>query len=71
MEIDTETITLDNFLKWSGLVETGGQAKMAAQLGQVMVNGKVEKRRSRTIKEGDIIEYQGSVMIVKQAGQEV
>ena len=42
-----------------GLAETGGQAKLLIQSGQVKVNGKVETRRKRKIRAGDVIEVDG------------
>ncbi len=50
------TITLNDALKLSGLAETGGQAKLLIQSGQVKVNGVVETRRKKQLKEGDVIQ---------------
>ncbi len=49
------TIELDSFLKLKGLVGTGGQAKLLIQAGQVRVNGQVETRRKRKLREGDVV----------------
>lgn len=38
IKINTEYIKLDAFLKFAGAVETGGEAKLAIQDGQVKVN---------------------------------
>jgi ribosome-associated protein len=51
-----DTITLNDALKLSGLAETGGQAKLLIQSGQVKVNGVVETRRKKQLKEGDVIQ---------------
>lgn len=48
-------ITLDQFLKHTGIVESGGQAKLAIQDGYVTVNGDLETRRGRKLTPGDII----------------
>ena len=48
-------ITLDQFLKTTGLVGTGGQAKVAIQEGYVTVNGELETRRRRKLSPGDVI----------------
>ncbi|MBN1400911.1 MAG: RNA-binding S4 domain-containing protein [Anaerolineae bacterium] len=48
-----ETIRLDQFLKWMGLVRSGGEAKYLIQDGQVQVNGETETRRSRKLHPGD------------------
>jgi ribosome-associated protein len=54
-----ETITLNDALKLSGLAETGGRAKMLIQSGRVKVNGVVETRRKKQLREGDVIEVNG------------
>ena len=53
------TIHLDQFLKLTGLVGTGGQAKMVIQAGEVLVNGEVETRRRRQLKPGDTVNWAG------------
>ena len=61
----TETIRLDQFLKLTGAVETGGHAKQVIQAGEVLVNGSVETRRRRQLKDGDKVEYAGEEYIVE------
>ena len=39
IKAEEEYIRLDQFLKLSGSIETGGQAKVAIQSGEVTVNG--------------------------------
>ena len=41
MSGDATVIRLDDFLKRSGLVGTGGEAKLRIQSGEVLVNGEV------------------------------
>ncbi len=62
---DTETIRLDQFLKLTGAVETGGHAKQVIQAGEVLVNGCVETRRRRQLRDGDRVEYAGEEYIVE------
>jgi ribosome-associated protein len=50
---------LDQFLKWSGVTDTGGQAKRLVQDGLVRVNGEVETRRGRKLSPGDRVEVTG------------
>ena len=59
-----ETIRLDQFLKWCGLVETGGAAKIAIRSGSVTVNGEVETRRARQLDEGDRVAIANVVHVV-------
>ncbi|MEM8865933.1 MAG: RNA-binding S4 domain-containing protein [Planctomycetota bacterium] len=53
------TIHLDQFLKAQQLVSTGGQAKLVIQGGQVLVNGEVETRRRRQLRQDDVVEFDG------------
>lgn len=71
IEIYTETITLGQFLKWAGLVETGQQAKAIIQEGEVQLNGIVETRRGKTLKTGDIVKLADITLVVVQGEQEV
>lgn len=56
--ISTEFIKLDSFLKFAGLVETGGQAKEVVQAGIVKVNGEVCTMRGKKIRPGDRVEVE-------------
>ncbi len=46
---------LDQFLKWKGIVETGGQAKNLIGEGLITVNNQVETRRGRKLFHGDLV----------------
>ena len=65
-----ETITLNDVLKLSGLADTGGQAKMLIQAGQVLVNGEVETRRKRKLKEGDVVRVGEEEFVLELEGEE-
>jgi len=65
IEITTEFIKLDSLLKFSGLCETGGQAKDAVQAGEVKVNGEVCIMRGKKIRTGDKVEFEGAEIIVQ------
>ncbi|MBQ7129265.1 MAG: S4 domain-containing protein YaaA [Clostridia bacterium] len=56
IKIDTEFIKLDSLLKLSGIVSTGGAAKMFIQNGEVRVNGETCLMRGKKIRSGDRIE---------------
>ncbi|MBU5486406.1 RNA-binding S4 domain-containing protein [Clostridium sp. MSJ-11] len=64
VEITTEIIKLDSFLKWSGIVVNGSDAKIIISEGMVKVNGEVETRRGRKITKGDKIEIENECYIV-------
>ena len=52
-------------MKWAGAVQTGGEAKLLIQSGEVRVNGKPETRRGRKLMEGDRISVMGDRFVVK------
>ncbi len=62
---ESETIRLDQFLKLTGSVPTGGHAKQAIQAGEVQVNGSIEIRRRRQLKDGDVVEFAGEEYVVE------
>lgn len=57
--IVTPEIALGDALKWAGVAQTGGQAKVLIQGGRVLVNGVVEHRRGRRLIPGDRIAVLG------------
>jgi ribosome-associated protein len=59
-----EPIKLDQFLKRNGVVETGGQAKLLIQAGEVRVNGAIETRRGRKLAKGDRVSTMGETFRV-------
>lgn len=62
IEITTEFIKLDSLLKFTGVTETGGQAKDIILSGEVYVNGEQCLMRGKKIKKGDKV-YLGGVEI--------
>ena len=54
--ITTTTIQLDQFLKWAGIVETGGQVKLFIEDGLIFINGIQVHERRKKIQHGDIVE---------------
>ena len=59
------TIKLDSFMKWQHLIDTGGQAKIVIQNGEVQVNGQTETHRGRKLVDGDKVTYSGKTIVVK------
>lgn len=60
IKIKSETIKLDQFLKWANLVATGGEAKSLIQEGKVEVNEEVEYRRGKKLTKGDKVKLKDS-----------
>lgn len=54
-----EPVELHKILKFEGMVQSGGVAKLAIESGDVLVNGEVETRKRKKIVSGDIIEFNG------------
>ena len=59
ISIETEYIKLDSLLKLSGLCETGGEAKLAIEDEEVLVNGEVCTMRGKKLRPGDTVELDG------------
>ena len=57
IQINTDFIKLDAFLKFAALVGTGGEAKYAIGEGLVRVNGEVCTMRGKKIRPGDTVEF--------------
>lgn len=66
--IHTEAIRLQDFLKLSGAVQTGGQAKIAIQNGEAAVNGETCLQRGKKLHPGDTAAFRGEAYRVGRAG---
>lgn len=64
IKINDEFIKLDSLLKFSGLAETGGEAKVLIQSGQVLVNGEVCTMRGKKMRDGDKAQYSDRIVEV-------
>lgn len=69
IKIVTDFIRLDAFLKLSGMVDTGGQAKFVIQRGEVLVNGEPCTMRGKKLRNGDTAEFGGKAFQVEQEPQ--
>lgn len=72
MDVKMETIHLrEDFiklgqaLKAAGLVESGVEAKLVIQDGQVKVNGQVEYQRGKKLVSGDIVEFEDDTIKIE------
>lgn len=57
--IKTRSIRLDQFLKWAGIVSTGGEAKELILSGVVKVNNNKANHRSSELVPGDEVMVEG------------
>lgn len=69
IEITTEYIKLQDLLKFAAAVQTGGEAKVVIQEGDVTVNGEVCTMRGRKLRPGDDVCFQGKHYTVRYAGR--
>lgn len=60
VEIRDEFIKLGQALKLAGLVESGVDAKIVIQNGEVKVNGEVDTRRGKKLVDGDVVSFNGN-----------
>lgn len=65
IKIDGDFIRMDTLMKLSGMVSQGGEAKHLIQDGQVKLNGNICTERSKKIRPGDSIEFNGVKAIVE------
>ena len=62
--ITTEYIKLQDLLKFAAAVQTGGEAKLAVQEGEVSVNGEVCTMRGKKLRPGDVVTFSGQELTV-------
>lgn len=67
VEITTEYIKLESFLKLANAVESGGMAKLVIQEGDVLVNGEACTMRGKKLRDGDTVRFNGETFKVKNA----
>jgi ribosome-associated protein len=60
IEINTEYITLGQFVKLANILESGGMVKAFLQEQGVLVNGEKEHRRGRKLYVNDVVEIEGA-----------
>lgn len=65
VKITTEYITLGQFLKYVGIIDSGFLAKLYLADNFVIVNGEKENRRGRKLYSGYVIEVEGSQFLIK------
>lgn len=59
VSIGGDSIRLGQFLKFAGVLDSGGDVKEAIIDGFVTVNGEVDRRRGRQLQLGDVVAFEG------------
>lgn len=66
IKIRDEFIKLGQVLKAAGLVESGVEAKIVIQNGEVLVNGRSELQRGKKLTGGEVISYNGQEIRIEK-----
>lgn len=69
IKIKDDFIKLGQALKLAGLVESGVDAKVVIQNGQVQVNGRVETQRGKKLMDNDEVCFEGNRFVVRSKGE--
>jgi ribosome-associated protein len=69
VKIQSEFIKLDSFLKFSRALMSGGEAKLAIEDGEVLVNGEVCLMRGKKIRPGDRVSFEGVEYVCEAGGK--
>jgi len=64
--INTEYITLGQFLKLADIISSGGEAKSYLLDAHVLINGEKDNRRGRKLRDNDIVEIDNEKYVIKQ-----
>ncbi|MBO5167851.1 MAG: RNA-binding S4 domain-containing protein [Phascolarctobacterium sp.] len=59
--IDTEYISMDKLLKFSGIADTGGQAFMMVEDGIITLNGVLVTEKRKKVRPGDVVNIDNQV----------
>ncbi len=62
--IKTEFITLGQFLKVADIIQSGGEAKAFLANNEVYINGELDVRRGRKLRENDVIKVDGEEFVI-------
>jgi ribosome-associated protein len=59
IKVNTEFITLGQFLKLADVIQTGGMAKWFLSENDIFINGEQDQRRGRKLRAGDKVQIAG------------
>ena len=67
--INTEYITLGQFLKFADILSNGGEAKSYLACNEVYINDELDVRRGRKLRHGDKVLVEGQEFIIENENQ--
>lgn len=70
LEGGRDMIQLDQLLKATGLVHSGGAAHAAVEAGEVKVDGKPESRKRAKLHAGQKVSFAGVIIKLVEAGED-
>ena len=59
IKIESEYITLGQFLKIADIISSGGEAKTFLACNRILINNEEDNRRGRKLYKDDIVEIDG------------
>jgi len=59
IKIESEYITLGQFLKVADIISSGGEAKTFLACNRILINNEEDNRRGRKLYKDDIVEIDG------------
>lgn len=59
-KLEGDYIPMIQLLKALNLVQTGGEAQIVVEDGEVKYNGQVDYRKRLKVKQGDVVEFRGT-----------
>ncbi len=63
-KVNGDFIPMIQLLKATNLVQTGGEAQIVVDEGEVKYNGQVDYRKRLKVKPGDVVEFNGETIKV-------
>lgn len=67
--INTEYITLGQFLKFANIISNGGEAKSYLAYNEVYINDELDVRRGRKLRHGDKVVVEEQEFIIENENQ--
>ena len=64
--IDTDYITLGQFLKLADIIQSGGEAKSFLAQNEVKIDGISDNRRGRKLRGGEVLDILGQKYEIKR-----
>ena len=68
--IKEKSILLGQFLKFSGIIGNGGEAKFFLAENEVFLNGELENRRGKKLFNGDVLVVNGQKYLIRESDSE-